>query len=70
MGCTCDTSAGEVHPCKYARNIKGRVQYLKRHPKELLRYELADRDLEVLGQRRRYLNWVSYYVRRQDTEVL
>lgn len=62
--CKCDASIGELHLCKYARNIKGRVQYLKRNPGKLLKYEMAEPDLEVVGQKRHYLNWVSYYVAR------
>lgn len=64
--CKCNASIGEIHICKYARNIKGRVQYLKRHPGQLLRYELAEPDLEVVGQKRHYTNWVSYYVKRPE----
>lgn len=64
--CKCNASAGEIHLCKYARNVKGRVQYLKRNPAQLLRYELAEPDLEVVGQKKHYLNWVSYYVKRSE----
>lgn len=62
--CKCNASIGELHLCKYARNIKGRVQYLKRRPDKLLRYEMAEPDLEVVGQKKHNLNWVSYYVKR------
>lgn len=64
--CRCNASLGEMHFCRYARNIKDRVQHLKRHPRRLLRYELAESGLEVADQKKHYLNWVTYYVKKPE----
>lgn len=60
--CHCSTSIGEIHLCRYARNIKARAQYLKKHPDKLLKYEMGDPNVNVIGKKVYNSNWVAYYV--------
>lgn len=60
--CHCSTSIGEIHLCRYARNIKARAQYLKKHPEKFLRYEMGDPKVNVIGKKVYNSNWISYYV--------
>lgn len=60
--CTCSTSIGEIHICKYAHSIKSKVQYLKKNPNKLMQYEFANPNVKVIKQRALNDNWHTYYI--------
>lgn len=60
--CKCNVSIGEIHVCRYPKNIRASVEYFKRNPEQLIRNELRDPDLRIQKQRMYYSNWVAYYV--------
>lgn len=60
--CKCSVSVGEIHTCRYVKNIRASVEYFKKHPEQLIRHELRDPDLQIQRQRMYYSNWIAYYV--------